>query len=150
MNPAWQCASIQAAVTAAGTNFPGDQTINIDTSPYSEQVTVSTTPDAASRLIGELAVSPNPLQRRRAVLAAGALDLKDDAQALELVRKAASELFTAAIELGGTLSGEHGIGLLKQPYMARKLSPQLLGLMQQIKATFDPNNILNPGKMIYP
>ena len=69
---------------------------------------------------------------------------------MERVHQAAGEIFAAAIELGGTLSGEHGIGLVKQPYMARKLSPDVLGLMQRIKAAFDPNSILNPGKMIYP
>jgi len=63
---------------------------------------------------------------------------------------AIEEIFGAAIELGGTLSGEHGIGLMKQPYLARRLSPQVIDLMQRIKATFDPNGILNPGKMLYP
>ena len=73
-----------------------------------------------------------------------------DPEVTERVHKAAEEIFDAAIELGGTLSGEHGIGLVKQPYVARKLSPQVLDLMQRIKRTFDPNNILNPGKMMYP
>ncbi len=76
-------------------------------------------------------------------------DMRDE-EMMERVHKAASEIFAAAIELGGTLSGEHGIGLVKQPYMARRLSPQALELMQRVKATFDPNNLLNPGKMIYP
>ncbi len=66
------------------------------------------------------------------------------------IHGAASEIFAAAIELGGTLSGEHGIGLVKQPYVARRLSPEVLSLMRRIKGTFDPNGILNPGKMIYP
>ncbi|MGI5836092.1 MAG: FAD-binding oxidoreductase [Chloroflexota bacterium] len=69
---------------------------------------------------------------------------------MERVHQAAAEIFDAAIDLGGTLSGEHGIGLVKQPYIARKLSPQILDLMRRIKATIDPNNILNPGKMMYP
>lgn len=69
---------------------------------------------------------------------------------MERVHKAAAEIFDAAIDLGGTLSGEHGIGLVKQPYIARKLSPEILGLMRRIKTTIDPNNILNPGKMMYP
>ncbi len=73
-----------------------------------------------------------------------------DKEMMERVHLAASEIFAAAIELGGTLSGEHGIGLVKQPYIARRLSPPLLELMQRIKITFDPNNLLNPGKMIYP
>lgn len=73
-----------------------------------------------------------------------------DAGMMERVHKAAAEIFAAAVELGGTLSGEHGIGLVKQPYMLQKLSPQVLDLMQRIKQTFDPNGVLNPGKMIYP
>ncbi len=73
-----------------------------------------------------------------------------DHEMMERVHQAASEIFAAAIEMGGTLSGEHGIGLVKQPYVARRLSPDALSLMQRIKATFDPNGILNPGKMIYP
>jgi len=73
-----------------------------------------------------------------------------DPEMMERVHQAASEIFTAAVELGGTLSGEHGIGLVKQPYIARRLSPQALALMRGIKAAFDPNGILNPGKMLYP
>ncbi len=73
-----------------------------------------------------------------------------DPEMVERVHKAAAEIFAAAIDLGGTLSGEHGIGLVKQPFIARKMSPDMLGLMQRIKSTFDPNGILNPGKMIYP
>ncbi|MHB0869940.1 MAG: FAD-binding oxidoreductase [Chloroflexota bacterium] len=76
-------------------------------------------------------------------------DMRDE-EMMERVHRAAAEIFTAAVELGGTLSGEHGIGLVKQPYIARRLSPQMLDLMQRVKATFDPNGILNPGKMIYP
>lgn len=73
-----------------------------------------------------------------------------DPAVMARVHQAAGEIFAAAIELGGTLSGEHGIGLLKQPYMAHKLAPEVLSLMQRLKGTFDPNGILNPGKMIYP
>lgn len=73
-----------------------------------------------------------------------------DPEMLERVHHAAGEIFEAAISLGGTLSGEHGIGLVKQPFMARRLSPDVLSLMQRVKSAFDPNGILNPGKMIYP
>jgi glycolate oxidase len=73
-----------------------------------------------------------------------------DAELMERVHKAVGEIFMAAVELGGTLSGEHGVGLMKQPYMASKLSPEVLGLMQRVKSTFDPNGIMNPGKMLYP
>lgn len=56
-------------------------------------------------------------------------------------------LFRAVIEMGGTLSGEHGIGVLKAPYLPLEQSPELISLQERIKATFDPNGILNPGKI---
>ena len=64
------------------------------------------------------------------------------------VHQASDELFAAAVELGGTLSGEHGIGLLKMAYMNYSLQPEAIALMKQIKAAIDPNNIMNPGKML--
>ncbi|SKB70727.1 glycolate oxidase [Arthrobacter sp. 31Cvi3.1E] len=60
---------------------------------------------------------------------------------------AAGELFTRALELGGTLTGEHGIGLLKRDWLADELGPDQYALQQQIKTVFDPKNILNPGKV---
>ena len=74
-------------------------------------------------------------------------DLRDNAQ-MERVVKAAQEIFISAIELGGTLSGEHGIGLLKREFVRMSLDPELVDLMQEIKSSFDPNNILNPGKVL--
>ena len=74
-------------------------------------------------------------------------DLRDSAQ-MERVVKAAQEIFISAIELGGTLSGEHGIGLLKREFVRMSLDPGLVDLMQEIKSSFDPNNILNPGKVL--
>ena len=59
------------------------------------------------------------------------------------------EIFELTIALGGTLSGEHGIGLVQKEFMPLKYSEVHLGLMRGIKAVFDPNGILNPGK-IYP
>ncbi len=56
-------------------------------------------------------------------------------------------MYTEAFKLGGQVSGEHGIGLVKRPYLFQSLSPEVLGLMRGIKAAFDPNNILNPGKV---
>jgi len=53
----------------------------------------------------------------------------------------------AAIDVGGAVSGEHGIGLAKKPYLAELEDPVKLALMRQIKAVFDPDNILNPGKV---
>jgi glycolate oxidase len=52
----------------------------------------------------------------------------------------------AALALGGTLTGEHGVGLLKQPYLDRQLGAAERALMQRVKAAFDPAGILNPGK----
>ena len=60
---------------------------------------------------------------------------------------AMDRMYEKAFELGGKVSGEHGIGLVKKPYLKRSLSPEELALMQGVKKTFDPNNILNPGKI---
>ena len=51
------------------------------------------------------------------------------------------------VKLGGTLSGEHGIGLSKQVYMNLAVSKETINLMADIKRAVDPKNILNPGKM---
>ncbi|MRJ03207.1 MAG: FAD-binding protein [Epsilonproteobacteria bacterium] len=61
--------------------------------------------------------------------------------------KAIEEIFRVTIDLGGTLSGEHGIGLSKAPFMKMAFTEGELELFRRIKAAFDPNNILNPGKM---
>jgi len=57
------------------------------------------------------------------------------------------EIFRAAMELGGVLSGEHGIGLEKQRFLKDAMDPVALDIMKKIKAILDPNNILNPGKI---
>ena len=57
------------------------------------------------------------------------------------------DLFRAAVELGGVISGEHGIGTAKKPYFAALEDPAKLDLMRRIKRAFDPNGILNPGKV---
>jgi glycolate oxidase len=51
------------------------------------------------------------------------------------------------MSLSGTLSGEHGIGITKAPYLSLELDETSLALMEKIKNVFDPNNILNPGKI---
>ena len=61
--------------------------------------------------------------------------------------KAIRELFTHVVELGGTISGEHGIGLVQKPYMDIAFPEVTLQLMRDIKKVFDPNGILNPGKI---
>jgi glycolate oxidase len=63
------------------------------------------------------------------------------------VEAATGELFKLAIDLGGTLTGEHGIGLSKAPYMTLEHDPVAMDVMRTLKRMFDPNNILNPGKM---
>ncbi|MCB2227715.1 MAG: FAD-binding protein [Desulfarculaceae bacterium] len=73
-------------------------------------------------------------------------DAKDPAEK-ERVEAAAGDLFQLAVDLGGTLTGEHGIGLSKAPYMAMEHDPVALDLMRSIKKVCDPHNILNPGKM---
>jgi glycolate oxidase len=63
------------------------------------------------------------------------------------VAAAAREIFEAAVALGGTLSGEHGIGLLKKQFMELDLGPETLALMRAIKTAVDPLGIMNPGKI---
>jgi glycolate oxidase len=63
---------------------------------------------------------------------------------LEYVRK---ELYRDCKERGGVISGEHGIGIVKKPYLSYVLDEGSINLMRGIKKTFDPNNILNPGKI---
>jgi glycolate oxidase len=57
------------------------------------------------------------------------------------------ELFTEVVKLGGTISGEHGIGLVQKPYMDIAFPEVTLNLMREIKRVFDPKGILNPGKI---
>jgi glycolate oxidase len=61
--------------------------------------------------------------------------------------KAIDEIIEAAVELGGVLSGEHGIGLEKQKFFNRVTDPVVVNMMKGIKTLFDPNNIMNPGKI---
>ena len=70
-----------------------------------------------------------------------------DPEAVKIGYEAIREVFQATIDLGGTLSGEHGIGLAKAPYMSMAFTPEEMTLFQSIKRAFDPNNILNPSKM---
>jgi glycolate oxidase len=58
-----------------------------------------------------------------------------------------SKVFNTALELGGTLSGEHGVGMLKRPYMLQALGPVSIEIQKHIKQVLDPFNILNPGKV---
>ena len=60
---------------------------------------------------------------------------------------AMEKLYDKGRELEGQVSGEHGIGFAKKPYLKKALSPELMGIMREIKRVFDPNNILNPHKV---
>ena len=74
--------------------------------------------------------------------------LPRDPAELRRAHAALGEVFAAVIELGGTLSGEHGIGMAKRAFLASALDPAALQLMRAIKAQFDPDGILNPGKLL--
>nr|HPJ52555.1 FAD-linked oxidase C-terminal domain-containing protein [Flavobacteriales bacterium] len=74
-------------------------------------------------------------------------DLSDGAWKEE-VPKAIREIFELTVSLGGTLSGEHGIGLVQRPYMDIAFSQVQLDLMHRVKEAFDPLGILNPGKVL--
>jgi len=70
-----------------------------------------------------------------------------DPDQVKRMEDAVADLFKLAIDLGGTLTGEHGIGLSKAPYMSLEHDATAMDVMRGIKRMFDPNNILNPGKM---
>ncbi len=77
--------------------------------------------------------------------------VKNPAQSMdewyEIEEKALEEIYQATRKLGGTISGEHGIGSKRKPYMEIVTSPEELDLMRKVKKAFDPNNIMNPGKI---
>ena len=73
-------------------------------------------------------------------------DIRDQDE-MERVEKAFAEIFQKAIELGGTITGEHGVGRAKAPYLEWKLGETGIGVMNAIKNALDPNHILNPGKV---
>jgi glycolate oxidase len=73
--------------------------------------------------------------------------IKDTKEDREKAEEAVEEIFSEALRLGGTLSGEHGIGLSKAAYLGMEIAPDLMATMKKVKKLFDPNNILNPGKI---
>ncbi len=73
---------------------------------------------------------------------------RDDARQTSLALEAVDAVFDYTLALGGTLSGEHGVGIAKAPYMDKEVSGDVLALMKRIKRAFDPAGILNPGKML--
>ena len=76
-------------------------------------------------------------------------DLRDREE-MARVDQALEELYEAAIGMGGTLSGEHGIGIAKDRFMGMEFNQASIDLMRGIKRVFDPNNILNPGSFLNP
>ena len=72
----------------------------------------------------------------------------DDPEQLTRSQSCLNDVFTLVISLGGTLSGEHGIGLVKRDFVGREIDATSLRLMRQIKDIFDPQNILKPGKTL--
>ncbi len=72
-----------------------------------------------------------------------------DADESARAKVAVEEIFKQSVALGGTISGEHGIGYAKAPYLGIALTPDTIGAMRQLKRAFDPNGILNPGKVFF-
>ena len=73
--------------------------------------------------------------------------IKDTPEDRHKAELAVKDIFTETVRLGGTLSGEHGIGISKSAYLDLELSADVIAAMRSIKTLFDPNNILNPGKI---
>jgi glycolate oxidase len=73
--------------------------------------------------------------------------LWNDDDAVPRVEEGLAALFRAVVELRGTLTGEHGVGLSKQPYLRLEQSDGVIDLQRRLKATFDPDGLLNPGKI---
>ena len=70
-----------------------------------------------------------------------------DAEEMQRVHRALDAIVTRTLELGGTITGEHGVGLAKKPWLRQQLGDNSLEVMRQIKRTLDPENLLNPGKI---
>ena len=63
------------------------------------------------------------------------------------IPKAIDQIFAKCFQLGGTISGEHGIGLVQKPYFQKFMDPKIIEIYKSIKKSFDPNMILNPSKI---
>jgi D-lactate dehydrogenase len=74
----------------------------------------------------------------------------DDENEMRKAHLALDRMFNIVLELEGTISGEHGVGLEKRDFVAREIDPVTLRLMTDIRRQFDPNGILNPGKALPP
>jgi glycolate oxidase len=72
---------------------------------------------------------------------------KDDADEVARAEKSLADIFNLALDLGGTITGEHGVGSAKLPYLKEKLGDVSMSLHRNIKSVFDPDGILNPGRV---
>ena len=72
---------------------------------------------------------------------------KDDSDEVARAERSLNDIFTLALDLGGTITGEHGVGSAKLPYLRQKLGEVSLNLHRNIKSVFDPDGILNPGRV---
>jgi glycolate oxidase len=70
-----------------------------------------------------------------------------DTEEMHRVEEAMKEIFDFALELGGTITGEHGVGIAKKPFLPKAVGDLNLEAMKRVRAAFDPNGVLNPGKM---
>ena len=73
---------------------------------------------------------------------------RDDTDAVARASRVSEELFALALRLGGTISGEHGVGAVKRAWLERQLGPRAYTLHASVKQAFDPKNLINPGKKI--
>lgn len=71
----------------------------------------------------------------------------DNADEMKRAYECLDEVFSLVLSLQGTLSGEHGVGMAKRPFVPREIDGTTINLMKSVKLTFDPNNVLNPGKL---
>ena len=70
-----------------------------------------------------------------------------DADEIERAHHAERRLFAGVVAMEGSISGEHGIGFSKAPFISLELSPDVIALMKRVKAAFDPHGLMNPGKI---
>ncbi len=75
---------------------------------------------------------------------------QSDSDIMKRLDPALEEIFEEVLEMGGTISGEHGIGLAKSRYIEKEIGETSLELQKRVKLAFDPNNIMNPGKIFWP
>ena len=73
---------------------------------------------------------------------------RSDAEELARVERASTEIMAVCVEAGGTITGEHGVGLDKRRYMSLVHGPEELDIMRRVKAVFDPLGRMNPGKVL--